>query len=47
MQWFQNSIRLPSFRRGFHLITEKIEEAIPEIKNIKIGLTCVYSSHFC
>lgn len=45
MQCFQNSLRLSSFRRGFHLVTDKIVEAIPEIKNIKIGLAHVFIHH--
>jgi secondary thiamine-phosphate synthase enzyme len=45
MQWFQNSIRLPAFQRGFHIITNKIEEAIPEIRRIQIGLAHVFIHH--
>jgi len=45
MQWFQNTIRLPAFRRGFHLVTDKIEEAVPEIGKIQIGLTHVFINH--
>lgn len=45
MQWFQNTIRLPAFHRGFHLITDKIEEVVPEIGNIRIGLSHVFIHH--
>ncbi len=33
MATWQKTIRLRSFRRGFHLITDLIEQAFPEIGN--------------
>lgn len=45
MQWYQNTIRLPAFRRGFHIITREIEKAMPEIENIRIGLAHVFIHH--
>lgn len=45
MQWFQNTLRLPPYRRGFHLITREIETALPEIRNIQIGLAHVFIHH--
>jgi secondary thiamine-phosphate synthase enzyme len=45
MPWYQHSFRLPSFRRGFHLITHLIEEQIPELPEIKIGLAHIFIHH--
>lgn len=45
MQWFQNTIRLGAYGRGFHLITKRVEEAVPEIRNIQIGLAHVFIHH--
>ena len=45
MTWYQNRFRLPAYRRGFHLITDKIEANMPEIGNIKVGLAHVFIHH--
>jgi secondary thiamine-phosphate synthase enzyme len=45
MPWYQHSFQLPSFRRGFHLITHLIEEQIPELQEIKIGLAHIFIHH--
>ena len=45
MRWFQNTLRLSPFPRGFHLITQEIEKALPEIQNIQIGLAHVFIHH--
>ncbi len=45
MKFFQNHIRLKPMRRGFHLITKEINEAIPEIKQIEIGQLQVFIKH--
>jgi len=44
-QFFQNSLRLSSFPAGYHLITDQIEAAIPEIKLIKIGFLQLFIQH--
>ena len=41
----QNEIQLPAARRGFHLITHEILAAIPEIKEIKVGMLQVFMKH--
>ena len=41
----QNQIILPSFPRGFHIITDEIVKAIPEIKDISAGLLHVFIQH--
>ena len=41
----QNHIILPSFPRGFHIITDEIVKEIPEIKDISAGLLHVFIQH--
>ena len=45
MNFFQKQIKLKSYTRGFHLITEVIEDALPEIRQIKIGQLQVFIKH--
>ena len=45
MNFFQKEIKLKPYKRGFHLITESILEAIPEIKQISIGQLQVFIKH--
>lgn len=45
MKWFQKEIRLPAFSRGFHLVTDHVINAIPEIKEIKVGQIQVFIKH--
>ncbi|WP_298488092.1 secondary thiamine-phosphate synthase enzyme YjbQ [uncultured Maribacter sp.] len=45
MKSYQREILLPKFKRGFHLITESVLGAIPEIKNISIGNLQVFIKH--
>ena len=45
MKSFQKEIRLPSFPRGFHLVTREILSEIPELKNVKMGIMQVFIQH--
>ncbi|WOD43818.1 secondary thiamine-phosphate synthase enzyme YjbQ [Hwangdonia lutea] len=45
MKFFQKKIQLKPYSRGFHLITNSILEAIPEIRDIKIGQMQVFIKH--
>lgn len=45
MKSYQKQIQLPSYPRGFHLITAIVLENIPEIKEIKIGMLQVFIKH--
>jgi len=45
MTTIQKEITLKPFSRGFHLITDEILRAIPEIKQIKIGQLQVFIKH--
>jgi len=45
MPWYQHSFRLSPFKRGFHLITRLVEEQIPELCEIKVGLAHIFLRH--
>lgn len=45
MGWHQTRLKLPPFRRGFHLITSIVLQAIPELSSVKIGLLHVFIQH--
>lgn len=45
MQVFQREFKLPSFARGFHLITDRVEREIAEIRQFKAGLLHVFIRH--
>lgn len=45
MAWFQHELRLAPRRRGFHLITREIEQALPQLGQIHIGLLHVFICH--
>ncbi len=45
MQFFQKTIQLPRYGRGFHLITEVVESEFPELRQIKVGLLHVFIQH--
>lgn len=43
--WTQHEITLPSFSRGFHLVTSHILEGVPEIQRIETGLAHLFILH--
>ncbi|MEM7348470.1 MAG: secondary thiamine-phosphate synthase enzyme YjbQ [Chloroflexota bacterium] len=45
MPWYQTSFRLPAFKRGFHLITHLVEENVPDIRQVNIGLAHIFIHH--
>lgn len=45
MAWFQHTLELPPYDRGFHLITSHVVEALPELKQIEIGTLHVFIQH--
>lgn len=45
MHFFQREIQLKNHRRGFHLITSKIIDALPEMKEIQQGMLQVFIKH--
>ena len=45
MAWYQRTFRLPSLRRGFHLVTDQVVSNVPEIGQVNIGLAHVFIHH--
>lgn len=45
MKLFQNEFTLPSYKRGFHIITDKVLSKIPEINKIDNGFLQVFIKH--
>lgn len=45
MFWCQRSLELPPRRRGFHLITSKIVDALPELAYLQVGQLQVFLQH--
>tara|TARA_X000001036_G_C20334162_1_gene665786 strand:- start:75 stop:497 length:423 start_codon:yes stop_codon:yes gene_type:complete len=43
--WQQTKIALPSFQRGFHIITPFVVDALKEIEPITIGLLNLFINH--
>lgn len=36
--WIQKDIQLKPHMRGFHLVTDEIRQALPEMRNLRVGL---------
>ncbi|HUY36020.1 MAG TPA: secondary thiamine-phosphate synthase enzyme YjbQ [Pirellulales bacterium] len=45
MNWLQRPLRLAPRRRGFHLITREVLEALPELSEFKVGLLHIFIQH--
>lgn len=45
MHFYQKELRLKSYTRGFHIITNEILHAFPELQKIKIGMLTVFIKH--
>jgi len=45
MKIFQQTISLRARKRGFHLITEEVETALPELLKIELGMCLVFIQH--
>ena len=43
--WLQKQITLKSRNRGFHLITDEILGALPELSNFQIGMINIFIQH--
>jgi secondary thiamine-phosphate synthase enzyme len=43
--WFQREVRLPSMRRGFHLVTDEVLSQVPELRDVSVGLMHVFILH--
>ncbi len=45
MSWLQRQIQLPAMSRGFHLITSHVEDALPELSGVQVGLLHLFIQH--
>lgn len=45
MHFYQSKTSLRARNRGFHLVTDEILQAIPEIRNLKVGMLQVFIQH--
>lgn len=45
MQFFQKELRLPTYERGFHLITQHIVNSLTEMQHINTGMLQVFIKH--
>ena len=45
MSWVQKSIALTPRSRGCHLITREVEQALPELASLRVGLLHVFIQH--
>jgi secondary thiamine-phosphate synthase enzyme len=43
--WFQRTLTLPQQRRGFHLITQAVLRALPELNTLKVGWLHLFLQH--
>jgi len=43
--WCQKEIRLKARARGFHLVTAEVLEALPELRELKVGLLHLLIKH--
>ena len=43
--WLQRTIRLAARPRGFHLVTGEVEEALPELAQVEVGLLHLFIQH--
>jgi secondary thiamine-phosphate synthase enzyme len=43
--WLQREIRLDPRPRGFHLITHEVEQALPELAEVEVGLCHLFIRH--
>ena len=43
--WVQRAVRLEPRPRGFHLVTGEVLEAVPQIRELRVGLVNVFIRH--
>jgi secondary thiamine-phosphate synthase enzyme len=43
--WVQREIRLAARPRGFHLVTGEVLEALPELRDLRVGLLHLFIRH--
>ena len=45
MSWLQREVRLEPRPRGFHLITDEVVRALPELQGLGVGIVHVFVRH--
>jgi secondary thiamine-phosphate synthase enzyme len=45
MAWIQREIALRPRPRGFHLVTEEVLDALPDLRGLEVGLLHVFCRH--
>ena len=45
MAWVQKTISLAPRPRGFHLITDELERALPELADVRVGIAHFFIQH--
>ena len=45
MTWLQRKFELPAQRRGFHLVTQDVLAAVPEVRTLRVGLLNLFLQH--
>ncbi|WP_448249153.1 secondary thiamine-phosphate synthase enzyme YjbQ [Thalassotalea agariperforans] len=45
MMWLQSEFTLKARQRGFHLITREVEQALPDISRISVGVVHLFIQH--
>ena len=43
--WIQRQIRLEPRPRGFHLVTREVADAVPELRELRVGIAHVFITH--
>jgi secondary thiamine-phosphate synthase enzyme len=43
--WIQREVQLSARERGFHLVTSEVLEAVPELRDLRVGLANVFMQH--
>lgn len=43
--WIQRELTLDARPRGFHLVTREVEQAVPELAEIAVGIVIVFIQH--
>ena len=45
MAWLQRQIDLAPRRRGFHLVTDEVLRAVPELARVRAGIIHLFLQH--
>ena len=43
--WLQREVTLEARPRGFHLVTRELVEAVPELRDVRVGMAHVFIRH--